>query len=431
MNTIDRLPASLEDELLSAVADANAELDSLTCTLVGFPTLNGQEAQAQDFLAARFAAMGLSVDRFEVPDEALRPLPGYSPAVGRWLNHDNVVGVHRPRTQKGRSLIFNGHIDVVPVGALDLWSSPPFEPRMVEDRIYGRGAGDMKAGIAAYIVAFEAMKKLKLQPAAPVYLQSVVEEECTGNGALACLHQGYRADAAIIPEPFQQTVMRAQVGVMWFQVEVFGRPAHVMNASQGINAIEAAFSLYQGLQGLAARWNEPACRHAEFVDVHQPARLNLGKIQGGEWASSVPTRCVMDLRLGFYPGTSTAQVRTQVEACLRSTAENDARLRGVKYRVHYTGFQAEGCVVDVTHPFLTELTAIHERVTGTPVETLASTATTDARLFNLYGGIPATCYGPHAGDIHGIDEWVSRKSTQQVCGVLALLLARWCRVEPG
>jgi acetylornithine deacetylase len=326
-------------------------------------------------------------------------------------------------------LIFNGHIDVVPVGALELWTSPPFEPRMENGRIYGRGAGDMKAGIAAYIVAFEALRKLGLQPAAPVYLQSVVEEECTGNGALACLDRGYRADAAIIPEPFGQTIMGAQVGVMWFQLEVFGRPAHVMNASQGVNAIEAAFALYQSLQALASRWNEPAHRHAEFADAHQPARLNLGKIQGGEWASSVPTRCSMDLRLGFYPDTPASAVRAQVEHCLSDAAQSDPRLRGVKYRVHYTGFQAEGCVVNRAHPFLEQLSEAHERVIGTPAQWLASTATTDARIFNLYGDTPATCYGPEAGDIHGIDEWVSRESTKRVCAVLGLLLARWCNVE--
>ena len=123
-----------------------------------------------------------------------------------------------------------------PIGAEELWSSRPFEPVVRDGRLYGRGSGDMKAGIAAYVVAFEAIRKLGLQPAAPVYLQSVVEEECTGNGALACLHRGYRADAAVIPEPFNETILSAQVGVMWLQVEVLGRPAHVLNAAQGVNA---------------------------------------------------------------------------------------------------------------------------------------------------------------------------------------------------
>ena len=113
----------------------------------------------------------------------------------------NVVGAHRPKTPKGKSLILNGHIDVVPTGPLDMWSSPPFEPRISGGWMYGRGAGDMKAGLAANLAALDALARLGLKPAGDVYVQSVVEEECTGNGALACLQRGYRADAAIIPEP--------------------------------------------------------------------------------------------------------------------------------------------------------------------------------------------------------------------------------------
>ena len=431
MNTPIAPDAALEAEILSVVDTSLPQLQSLLSTLVSFPSLLGNEASAQDFMQGLFRGMGLAVDRFEVRHDELNGLPGYSPAVGRWDHHDNVVGRHVPRTAKGRSLILNGHIDVVPVGAEELWTTPPFEPRIEGDRLYGRGAGDMKAGIAAYVVAFESLRKLGLQPAASVFMQSVVEEECTGNGALACVHRGYRADAALIPEPFHHTLLRAQVGVMWLQLEVLGRPAHVMSSTDGINAIEAAYALCEGLQGLAAEWNEPRYRHPAFADVHNPIRLNLGRMHGGEWASSVPTRCVAELRLGFYPGIGAARIRTAVEERLRHVAAADPRLHGAQYRVHYTGFQAEGCTIDVRHPLMTTLAAAHQRVVGTPAQSLASIATTDARVFNLYGDTPATCYGPEAANIHGIDESVSLESTRQVAGVIALFLARWCGVEPA
>jgi acetylornithine deacetylase len=423
--------AALEAEILSVVEESQPRLQSLLSTLVAFPSLLGEEASAQDFMQGLFRGMGLEVDRFAVRDDELHALPGYSPAVGQWDHHDNVVGRHVPRQVKGRSLILNGHIDVVPVGAAELWSTPPFEPRVAGDRLYGRGAGDMKAGIAAYVIAFESLRKLGLQPAAPVFMQSVVEEECTGNGALACVHRGYRADAALIPEPFNHTLLCAQVGVMWLQLEVLGRPAHVMSSTDGINAIEAAYALCAGLQGLAAEWNEPRNRHPAFADVHNPIRLNLGRIQGGEWASSVPTRCVAELRIGFYPGIGTALIRAAVEERLQHIAASDPRVRGAQYRVHYTGFQAEGCTIDVGHPLMTTLAGAHERVVGTSARTLAGIATTDARVFNLYGETPATCYGPEAANIHGIDESVSLASTRQVAGVIALFLARWCGIEPA
>ncbi|HEX4987092.1 MAG TPA: ArgE/DapE family deacylase [Burkholderiales bacterium] len=420
---------SLEADVLAAVSSLRGELVSLASTLVRFPTLNGAEAGAQDFLADGFRRMGLAVDRFAVRDEELRGLPGYSPAVGRWKRHDNVVAVHRPRDASGRSLILNGHIDVVPVGAEELWARPPFDAYVRDGRLYGRGSGDMKAGIAAYVTAFEALKAVGLRPAGPVFLQSVVEEECTGNGALACLHRGYRADAAVIPEPFGHSILDAQVGVMWLTVEVVGKPAHVLNATQGINAIEAAFELYRGLQALEREWNERHNRHPAFAHLDHPVRFNLGRIEGGEWASSVPTRCVMHLRCGFYPGVRAAEARAAIEGRLKASLRDNSALAGISHRVRYAGFQAEGFVLGRDAPLLTALASAHSRVMGGEARMFASSATTDARVFNLYGGIPATCYGPEATNIHGIDESVSIDSAVRTAQVLAVFMARWCGVE--
>jgi acetylornithine deacetylase len=429
MNTPDTHDSALESDILAAVENLQQDMVELATTLVRFPSLNGDEAGAQDFMESLFCGMGLETERFEVRDSALRNLPGYSPAVGHWERHDNVVAIHRPSKAGGRSLILNGHVDVVPVGAEELWSRPPFDPVVRNGRLYGRGSGDMKAGTAAYVTAFRALKSIGLQPAAPVFMQSVVEEECTGNGALACLHHGYKADAAIIPEPFGHSILKAQVGVMWLSVEVFGKPAHVLNAAQGINAIEAAFALWRGLRSLEAQWNQPGNRHPAFAHLEHPVRFNLGRISGGEWASSVPTRCVMELRCGFYPGVSAAEARAAIEACLVDTMKRDSALAGITHRVRYAGFQAEGFVLDGTAPLLTALAAAHSQVMNSEAQWFASSATTDARAFNLYGSIPATCYGPEAQNIHGIDESVSIESTLRVAQVLALFMARWCGVE--
>ena len=429
MNAPETRDPALESDIFAAVENLQREMVELATTLVRFPSLNGGEAGAQDFMEGLFRGMGLATERFEVRDADLRNLPGYSPSVGQWERHDNVVAIHQPRSAIGRSLILNGHIDVVPIGAEELWSRPPFDPIVRDGRLFGRGSGDMKAGIAAYVTAFRALKSIGLQPASPVYMQSVVEEECTGNGALACLHRGYKADAAIIPEPFGHSILSAQVGVMWLSVEVFGKPAHVLNAAQGINAIEAAFALWHGLLSLETQWNEPGNRHPAFAHLEHPIRFNLGKINGGEWASSVPTRCVMELRCAFYPGVPAAQARAAIEARLAETMKRDPALAGVTHRVRYAGFQAEGFVLDGTAPLLTALAAAHSQVMNTDADWFASSATTDARAFNLYGSIPATCYGPEAQNIHGIDESVSIESTLRVAQVLALFMARWCGVE--
>jgi acetylornithine deacetylase len=429
LNAPESRNPALEAEIIAAVENLQGDMVELATTLVRFPSLNGAEAGAQDFMEGLFRGMGLATERFEVRDADLKNLPGYSPSVGQWERHDNVVAIHHPRIAGGRSLILNGHIDVVPIGAEELWSRPPFDPVVRNGRLYGRGNGDMKAGIAAYVTAFRALKSIGLQPAAPVFMQSVVEEECTGNGALACLHRGYKADAAIIPEPFGHSILKAQVGVMWLSVEVFGKPAHVLNAAQGINAIEAAFALWRGLQSLEAQWNKPGNRHPAFAHLEHPIRFNLGRINGGEWASSVPTRCVMELRCGFYPGVAAAQARAAIETHLADAIKRDPVLAGITHRVRYAGFQAEGFVLDGAAPLLIALAAAHSQVMNKDADWFASSATTDARAFNLYGSTPATCYGPEAQNIHGIDESVSIESTLRVAQVLALFMARWCGVE--
>jgi acetylornithine deacetylase len=418
-----------EAEILRAVQEQAGEAVALLKRLVAEPSLLGQEAAAQALMAAEFAAMGLEVREFEIDEDRLRDHPGYSPSIVGYHGRRNVVGLHRPAGPvRGRSLILNGHIDVVPVGAERLWSRPPFEPRVEGDRLYGRGAADMKAGIVAYTMALRALRRLGCEPAAAVTLQSVIEEECTGNGALACLLEGYTADAALIPEPGQD-VMSAQLGVMWLTLDVYGVPVHAAVAHTGIGAIEFAQYLVGELRRLEEAWNRPAHRHALYCGHEHPINFNLGRIDGGEWSSSVSTHCRVDLRLGFYPGRAPQDVRAEVEALLQAAHDAHPQRGSVTFEVRYQGFQAEGLVVDLAQPAMRTLMQAHADIVGTPAATRASTATTDVRFFHLYGHIPCTCYGPLGERIHGIDEWVSLASLHQVTAVLALFIARWCGVH--
>jgi acetylornithine deacetylase len=256
----------------------------------------------------------------------------------------------------------------------------------------------------------------------------VIEEECTGKGALACLVAGHTADAAIIPEPFQD-LLSAQLGVMWLTLDVYGVPAHAAVAHTGIGAIEFAQYLVERVRELEARWNAPAHRHSLYCQHEHPINFNLGRIEGGEWSSSVSTHCRVDLRLGFYPGVSPAQVRAEVEALIRAAHDSHPKRDAITVEVSYHGFQAEGLVVDLQQPAMQLLMQAHRDITGREATTRASTATTDVRFFHLYGHIPCTCYGPYGERIHGIDEWVSLSSLHEVTAVLALFIARWCGVN--
>lgn len=422
-----------EQQILDAVAALQPASVALLSDLVAQPSLLGDEAGAQALMAQQFAGLGLKVHEFEVDEARIKDHPGYSPSILPYAGRRNVVGIHQPAGPvRGKSLILNGHIDVVPVGTDSLWSTPPFAPRIeghpLTGRLYGRGSADMKAGIVAYTQALRALRNLGYEPAAPVYLQSVVEEECTGNGALACLVEGYTADAAIIPEPFEG-VMSAQMGVMWLTIDVHGLPVHASVAHTGLSAIGYAQQMVEWLRELETAWNRPANRHACYAGHPHPINFNLGRISGGEWTSSVPTHCRVDMRLGFYPGRTPAEVRAEVEAHLAASHARFVQQSGsdsLKYTVSYQGFQAQGCVVDVQQPAIQALMQAHRDIAGAEPPLNATPATTDVRFFHLYGQIPSTCYGPNGADIHGIDEWVSLASMQRVTAVLALYIARWC-----
>ncbi|MGO4833755.1 ArgE/DapE family deacylase, partial [Rhizobiaceae sp. 2RAB30] len=341
----------------------------------------------------------------------------------------NVVGASRCASPAGRSLILNGHIDVVPAGPLDMWTSPPFEPRRDGDWLYGRGAGDMKAGLVAFLSALDALRRAGYRPAADVYVQSVIEEECTGNGTLACLARGYRADAALIPEPMGESILRAQVGVIWFQVKVRGVPVHVAHAGQGANAIEAAYSLVQALHELEQEWNERQTDHPVFGDVDHPINLNIGRIEGGDWASSVPAWCTFEARIAIFPGQDIAQAKREIEATVLSAAGRNTFLSNNPPEIVFHGFEAEGYELKNEGDSLSLLADAHRKVFANDLDETASTATTDARFFGLYAGIPALVYGPKAEVIHGFDERVSLSSLRKVTQAMTLFIAQWCGLE--
>lgn len=402
--------------------------------LTRHPSTRGNEQSAQEFMAAQLAERGYEVDRWQIDLDDIRDLPGFSPVIGDYDDAANVVGTHRSATRKGRSLILNGHIDVVPAGPAGMWNSPPFEPRVDGNWMYGRGAGDMKAGLAGNICALDALRACGFVPAADLFIQSVVEEECTGNGALACLQRGYRAEAALIPEPFDRKLVTAQIGVIWFQVHLKGLPTHVAYAGTGSNAIEAAIPLIEALHAMEERWNAPECRHDQFVHVHHPLNLNVGRIVGGDWTSSVPAWCIFDVRMAIFPGQDIETAKKEIETTLMDTSRKDAFLRKFQPEIVYHGFLAEGYALaedsrPVTALAIKTLESAHEAVTGDALESLSITATTDARFFGLYRDTPALVYGPRAEAIHGFDERVDLESMRQVTQATALFVADWCGLE--
>jgi acetylornithine deacetylase len=422
--------ADLTRRILAAVDAAFAAQVEFTAELVRHPSVRGAEQTAQDFMARALRERGYAVDRWRIDVDELRHLPGFAPVHADYANAYNVVGAHRPRSAQGRSLILNGHIDVVPVGPLDMWDTPPFAPHVEDGWLYGRGAGDMKAGLAECLFALDALRALGLQPAADLYVQSVVEEECTGNGALACLQRGYRAEAVLIPEPLGDRLISAQVGVLWFQVKLRGRPVHVAYAGTGANAIEAAWPIIQALHGLEAEWNSAARRHPAYAGVEHPLNLNVGRIVGGDWPSSVPAWCTFDVRIAVFPGQSLDDARRELGDCIRAAAQDNPFLADFPPEVVWHGFLAEGYELQGADEAIRVLDAAHRACYGAALPSAATTATTDARYYGLYADTPALVYGPTAERIHGFNERVELESVRRNTQAMALFIADWCGLEP-
>ena len=409
-------------EVLDAVAAEAGWMEDLLVRLVEAPTVLGAEEEGQRLMEAAFADCGLAPRSVPLDAAALRDATGASPFAWDVDGKRNVVATWGPPTGAeavGRSLILNGHVDVVPPAAEALWTSPPFTARRDGDWLYGRGAGYMKAGLAAMTGAVRALANAGATPAAPVQLQSVVEEECTGHGALQCLLDGARADACVITEPHPDHLTVAQVGVLWFHVEIAGVPAHAARASRlGFNAIEAAQPVLAALRALEARLNaEPP---PPFDGFEHPINLNPGVIAGGDWPSTVAATCTLSCRLGLYPGEDPSDLREQVEAAVADAADERATVR-----VRYDGFACEGAIVDEAEPVVTVLGDAYARLHGVRPALQATTATTDARHF-VRAGIPAVCFGPRGERIHGIDERVSLRSVTESAQVLGLFIRDWC-----
>jgi acetylornithine deacetylase len=284
----------------------------------------------------------------------------------------------------------------------------------------------MKAGVAAMTYALHAVNKAGMGLQAPVTIEAVIEEECSGNGALACRNAGIDAEAVLIPEPFGPTILTSQVGVAWFKVLLSGVPVHVLEAGSGVNAIEKCHPLFQALRGLEEELNRTV--HPAFIGLEHPVNLNIGIIKGGDWPSTVPGEAEFHCRIGFFPGVSYESIHQQVTECIQNAARKDDWLAQNPPKLNFYGFRSEGHTVDSNHPVFRTLSDCQMSLSERPAQEFVSTATTDLRSFVHFGKGNATCFGPIAENIHGDNERVDINSVIHTAKAYALFLARWCHI---
>ena len=419
--------AALEAQIMNAVQAGFDEQLDFTRALVRFPSLRGEEADCQAHLASELRARGYEVDQFRLDVDAIRDKPGFAPVTVAYDNAQNIVALTPCAEDCKRSVILNGHVDVVPPGPLDMWRRPPFEAYVEEGWLYGRGAGDMKAGVGANLFAIEALRSIDDRLCAGAVFEAVVEEEATGNGTLACLHRGYAADVALITEPMWDRLVACQVGVLWFRVEIRGRPVHVRESETGSNAIQAALSVMTALRTLEAQWNSVHRRHPAYADVKHPLAFNVGRIEGGDWPSSVPAWCAFDVRAALFPDQDLEAAKREIEHCIAGAAKDMALPADDPPVITYTGLHGPGyCLGPEGERPKAVLAKAHRRAYGSDLQTFASTTGTDARYFGVYGQTPALVYGVTAENIHGFNERVCLDSLLKNTQAIALFIAHWC-----
>ncbi len=358
------------------------KLLSLATTLVRIPSENppGNESEIADFLASKLRELGLKVSEYD-----------FKPGRPSLIGHTDLG--------KGRSLMFDGHLDTVPAGNIDRWSIEPFSGEIVDGKLYGRGAADMKSSIAAWISATEAILNTDAKLKGKLLTCLVSDEEVSGFGTEDLLSKGYLADMAVVGEPTALTLQTAHKGVVRWRLSTFGRAAHISCPGEGVNAIHKMARVSRGLDGYSGQLVKK--RHK----LLGPPTIAIGTIKGGEKDNIIPDYCEATIDRRLIPQEDAEDVESELIELLESMKRKD---RDFRYKLErYVLLQASETKPDA------EIVEIFRRaikkVTGKKPKTLGFEATCEM-VHLVRRGVPTVIFG--AGTLsqaHKIDEHVDVK----------------------
>lgn len=387
----------------------------------------GAERPLQEKIARLLTAMGLKVDLWVMEGEELLSHPYFCATRREFADSPNVVGIW-PGSGGGRSLILNGHVDVVPAGDREQWQDDPFSGRVVDGKLYGRGATDMKGGNLAALLAIQTLQALGVRLRGDVIFQSVVEEESGGAGTLAAILRGYRADAALVPEPTNLKIFPKQQGSMWFRVWVKGRSAHGGTRYDGVSAIEKSVLVLQAIARLEEernrRLNDPLC-----TELPKRLSINVGVIEGGKWPSSVADLVKLEGRMGVAPGEEMEQAKAEMAQALQKLAEEDDWFRQHPVELEWFGARWVPNNVEKDHPLMDILQETYQLVMGQKPVVETSPWGTDGGLLSKLADTPAIVFGPGVTQVaHYPNEYIPLDAVFQCAEIYALTMLKWCGV---
>jgi acetylornithine deacetylase len=413
-----------EERALAAIG-REAVVETLV-DLLAVPSISGSDAECdvQHELAKEVDALGLDVDLWPMDVPALEAAEGFPGTETERAEAWGLVGT-RPGDEAVPALVLQGHVDVVPPGDLAHWRTAPFEPTLRAGRVHARGACDMKAGVVANLAAVRAIRDSGVRLRGGLALHLVIGEEDGGLGAFGTLRRGHTGRACVITEPTSGTLVTGAAGALTFTLEVAGAATHAATPYAGSSAIDSYVRLHMGLQSLQAERNrivEPLMR-----EYPTPYPLVIGRVQAGDWSSSVPDRLVAEGRLGLRIDEDPAAARAELEHWIGVVAHADPYLRDHPPVVTWSGGQFAGGRLPEGHVLADVVARAHADVTGGPAPRERGVPYgSDLRLY-AGSGIPTLHYGP--GDVrlaHGPDEAVEVDEVVRVVETLVLTALRTC-----
>jgi acetylornithine deacetylase len=391
-------------------------------------SIRGHESSAQAIIIEKCRELGMTMDIWEIGGETLTNHPVFCSDRSDFKGNPNAVGILKG-TGGGRSLILNGHIDVVPVGDVSSWEHDPFSGQIENGKLYGRGSTDMKGGTISLLLALEAIINSGITLKGDVIFQSVIEEESGGAGTLAAVLRGYTADGAIIPEPTNMKFFPKQQGSMWFRIKVKGKQAHGGTRYEGVSAIEKAEILLQGIRDLENKRNR-RITDSLFSSIPIPIPINIGKFSSGSWPSSVPDLAIIEGRMGVAPDETMEHAKEEMEQALQETSNRDSWLKENAPIVEWFGASWLPGDLEIHHDLVRVLSECFTEVKSISPTIEASPWATDGGILNKVGGVPVVVFGPGVTKMaHDANEYIELKDVFETAEIIAIAIMKWCGTE--
>jgi acetylornithine deacetylase len=391
--------------------------------LISIQSVTGEEKPAQINIAQKLESIGMTVDYWSLDLEELSKHPDYSIEVDRTEGHGVVGSIGG---QEGKSLILNGHVDVVSPGNESNWTYPPWQGTIKDGRIFGRGSVDMKGGLACAIYAVIAIMDSGVKLKGKVLIQSVISEEDGGIGTLATILRGYKGDGAIIMEPTELKIAPSQAGALCFRITVKGLSAHACVREEGVSALEKFILIHERLIGLEKERNSRV-NNQLYSGFKLPIPLNMGKVQTGNWPSTVPETLVAEGRYGVMIDEDVDSAKKEFIDALNSVVQSDPWLKRNPPQLEWWGGQFNPASIPVGDPIVKTMASAYRDTTGNSPVFEGVTYGSDMRHLVNVGDTPTILFGPgNVRDSHKPDESVKIEDLMITVKTLALVILRFC-----